>query len=530
MRNQPHHTTRRFTALALSLALLTLMLAPAALAQAADPGPALGTLARLQLNVDNFFKDLVSYMAPVLFFTIGDPEQLLGGANGVPLIVLILFLGGIFFTFRYGFVNLRLFRHAFYVVRGHYDNPEEKGEISHFQALTSALAATVGLGNIAGVAVAITAGGPGAIFWMWFTAFFGMSMKFSCCTLAQMYREVRGADNHVLGGPMVYLREGIKEEYPALAPLGVVFSYLFSVLTICAAFGGGNMFQVNQTYSIAAQTFGLEGEAWFQVLTGLVIAGLVALVVVGGIKRIGKVTSSMVPLMCVGYCLICLFIIGANITHVPGLIGSIFMEAFTGHAVAGGFLGVMIQGMKRAAFSNEAGLGSAAIAHAASKTDEPVREGAVAMLGPFIDTHLVCTMTALAILITGVHEHAEGISGVGVTSAAFMSVWPGFNYFLFVAVAVFAYSTLIGWGYYGERATEHLFGERGLWPYRAAFVGVAVVSPLLNLASVVDFADMMLLSMAFPNIIGMIFLSGKVREVTKDYIRRLDSGEMKAIR
>ncbi|MBI1320299.1 MAG: amino acid carrier protein [Candidatus Hydrogenedens sp.] len=526
MRHLPQRAAQSSLLFRLAITGLLALGALTAHAQEAAEAP-LSAAAQIQQNIDAAFAGIVSKVAPVLFF---DPAMLIGKESGVPLIVLVLFCGGVFFTLRYSFVNIRLFTHAIYVVRGHFDNPEEKGEISHFQALTSALAATVGLGNIAGVAVAITAGGPGAIFWMWFTAFFGMSMKFSCCTLAQMYREVKGRDHHVLGGPMVYLREGIIERYPALAPLGIGFSYLFSVLTICAAFGGGNMFQVNQTYGIMAQTFNLEGEVWFQVICGLVIAGLVALVVVGGIKRIGKVTSAMVPAMCIGYSLICLVIIFANLSHVPELFASIFSEALTGHAAIGGFLGVMVQGMKRAAFSNEAGLGSAAIAHAASKTDEPVREGAVAMLGPFIDTHIVCTMTALAILITGVHENADGVEGVRVTSEAFMTVWPGFNYFLVVAVFVFAYSTLISWGYYGERAAEFLFGEKGLWPYRALFLMVSVVSPLLSLSSVVDFADMMLLSMAFPNIIGMVFLSGKVREATQDYIRRLRSGEMKPIR
>jgi len=487
-------------------------------------------MAATQTAVDEFFAQLVGYMAPVLFVEVPVPFlPAAGDVNGIPLIVLILFLGGFFFTIRYGFINFRLFKHAIYVVRGHFDDPNEKGEISHFQALTSALAATVGLGNIAGVAVAITAGGPGAIFWMWLTAVFGMSMKFSSCTLAQLYREVK-EDGHVLGGPMVYLREGIKEAVPALAPLGIVFSYLFAVLTIGASFGGGNMFQVNQAYAVTAATLGLEGQPWFQVFMGLVIAGLVALVVIGGIKRIGKVTSTLVPVMCAGYVLICLVIIIANVNEVPALVVSIFSSAFSPEAMYGGFLGVLIQGMKRAAFSNEAGLGSAAIAHAAAKTHEPVREGTVAMLGPFIDTIVVCTMTALAILITEAHTNANGVEGIRVTSDAFVSVWSGFNYFQMVSVYIYPYSTLIAWGYYGERATEFLFGEKGLWPYRVLYVLVCVISPMLALSSVVDFADMLLLSMAFPNIIGMIFLSGKVKSLADDYVKRLNSGEMKPVK
>lgn len=494
----------------------------------------------IQKKIDAFFAKLVNnYMAPVMFRQVPVPgyvpsEAIEGGPEepqqGIPVIVLTLALGGIFFTFRYGFINIRLFKHAIYVVRGHFDDEHDKGEITHFQALSSALAATVGLGNIAGVAIAITVGGPGAVFWMWLTAIFGMSLKFSCCTLAQLYRRIDN-DGHVLGGPMVYLYEGLKDTRIfgiSLYPLGVVFSPLFAVLTIGAAFGGGNMFQSNQTHRIAAQVLGFEGQNWFAVLTGLILAFLVAVVVVGGIKRIGEVTSKLVPGMCVGYCLICLILIIANITQVPELIAGIFGNAFTHDAMYGGFLGVLVQGLKRAAFSNEAGIGSAAIAHAAAKTDEPIREGVVAMLGPFIDTIVVCTMTALAILITNSHLDAQGMEGIRVTSRAFESLHPALDYFLLLAVFVFAYSTMIGWGYYGERATEWLArGNMGaIWAYRFVYVFVAAIAPILSLSSVVDFADMMLLSMAFPNIIGMVFLSGKVKVLLADYLRRLNSGEM----
>jgi len=473
----------------------------------------------IQQQIDAVFGWIVgNILAPVLFYNV----------FGVPLIIVVLVSGGIFFSTRYRYINVRMFRHAIDVVRGRYDDPNDPGEISHFKALTSALAATVGLGNIAGVALAITAGGPGAIFWMWLTAFFGMSMKFSSCTLAQVYREV-DEDGHVMGGPMVYLKKGIAEQVPSLAWLGAIFSPLFAVLTIFASFGGGNMFQTNQTYSVISHIAGLDELPIFKPIFGILMAILVGVVIIGGIKRIGDVTSKLVPAMCLGYVAICLLIVIANFSAVPPMFLSIFTQAFSPEAAFGGFIGVLVQGMKRAAFSNEAGLGSAAIAHAAAKTKEPVREGLVAMLGPFIDTIVVCTMTALAILITGAHLGDESGDGVQITARAFETLSPHFTWFLAVAVFVFAYSTLIAWSYYGERAVAYLFGKKAVGPYRIAYVLVAIVGPMLSLGSVVDFADMMLLSMAFPNIIGMLFLSGKVKQMKQDYIARLKSGEIKPL-
>jgi alanine or glycine:cation symporter, AGCS family len=473
----------------------------------------------IQAQIDSVFGWIVdNILAPILFFDVA----------GVPLIIVVLVSGGVFFSTRYRYINVRLFRHAVDVVRGRYDDPDDPGEISHFKALTSALAATVGLGNIAGVALAITAGGPGAIFWMWLTAFFGMSMKFSSCTLAQIYREVDD-DGHVMGGPMVYLKQGIRECAPSMAWVGVIFSPLFAVLTIFASFGGGNMFQTNQTYAVISRVAGLEEYPIFAPIFGIIMATLVGIVIIGGIKRIGDVTSKLVPAMCVGYVGICLVIVLANFTAVPSLLASIVTQAFSPEAAFGGFIGVLVQGMKRAAFSNEAGLGSAAIAHAAAKTHEPVREGLVAMLGPFIDTIVVCTMTALAILITGAHlgDAKEIGDGVQITARAFETLSPHMTWFLAIAVFVFAYSTLIAWSYYGERAVAYLFGKAAVGPYRIAYVLVAIVGPMLSLSSVVDFADMMLLSMAFPNILGMLFLSGKVKKMKRDYINRLKSGEIK---
>ena len=446
---------------------------------------------------------------------------------GVPLIIIVLVIGAVFFTARFSLVNVRLFRHSIDCIRGKFDNPDDKGEISHFKALSSALSATVGLGNIAGVAVAIAAGGPGAVFWMWVVAFCGMNMKFSSCTLSQLYRRIK-PDGSILGGPMVYLDEGLTDVSPRLKPLAKALAIVFSVVTIIACFGGGNMFQGKMTYAISAKVVGRDSDAaaW---IFGVILALLVGVVIIGGIKRIGEVTSRLVPTMCLFYCSVCIIIILANITRVPSLLASIVMQAFSPDAIYGGFLGVLIIGMTRAAFSNEAGIGSAAIAHAAAKTDEPVREGVVAMVGPFIDTIVVCTMTALAILITRVHEGKEvgtTLEGAVLTADAFRSLHSVFAYLLIPAVFIFAYSTMISWSYYGERATEYLVGEGGILPFRIIFCLLVVLGPVLSISNILDFSDLMILSMAFPNIIGMIILSGKVKRLTDDYTARLKSGEM----
>lgn len=442
----------------------------------------------------------------------------------LPLIIFVMVAGGIFFTFRYGFINVRLFKHAIDVIKGKYDNPEDEGEISHFQALTSALSATVGLGNIAGVAVAIQLGGPGAVFWLWIAAFFGMSMKFSSCTFAQLYRRVAD-DGHVLGGPMVYLKEGLTQvrNWPTT---GKIFGSVYAVMCIGASFGGGNMFQGNQTYELLVNQFpSLEGKA---VIVGIVLAILAGIVLLGGIKRIADVTSKLVPAMCIFYVLSCLAIIFTNMSEVPGVFASIFKQAFSPDAMfVGGFIGVLIQGLRRASFSNEAGVGSAAIAHAAAKTKEPVREGVVAMIGPTIDTHLVCTMTSLAILITGTHLRPElANSGAQITAEAFATLGSAMPILLTIAAAIFAYSTIISWSYYGEKSAEYLFGTKAIIPYRVIYVVIVALGPVLSLGTVIEFSDLMLLSMAFPNIIGMMLMSGRVRSMVVDYYTRYKSGQM----
>ncbi|PCJ52036.1 MAG: hypothetical protein COA79_24990 [Planctomycetota bacterium] len=458
------------------------------------------------------------------FYT--DKKILLSRADGVPLLILVLALGGVIFTLLYGFIGFKGVKHSIDVLRGKYDNPDDEGEISHFQALTSALSATVGLGNIGGVAIAVAVGGPGAIFWMWLTALFGMTSKFSSCMFAQVYREVDPKTGAVKGGPMYYLSKGIADLYPSIAWLGKVLAVIFAVFCIFGSLGGGNMYQGNQTYAILSSTFQLEGDKWKWII-GFILAFGVGLVIIGGIKKIGNFTSKVVPFMCIFYVGTCGFIILSHFGDIPGVFVSIFEGAFNfKSALFGGFIGIFIQGVKRAAFSNEAGLGSAAIAHAAAKTDEPVREGMVAMIGPFIDTIIICTMTALTILITKAHLSDAG-AGVLMTNAAFATLGSVFPYLLAIAVFFFAFSSVISWCYYGEKSTEYLFGTGSIRYFRIFFVCCVVLGPVFNLGAVIDFSDAMLLSMAFPNILGGLLLYKKGRVLLKDYWDRYKSGEMK---
>lgn len=477
-----------------------------------------GFLASIDAMVGEY---IVGPIAGVLFWA-----PLAGIGFGLPLILCVMVMGGIFFTFRYSFINVKLFKHSIDVIKGKYDNPDDEGQISHFQALTAALSATVGLGNIAGVAVAIQLGGPGAVFWLWVVAFLGMSMKFSSCTFAQLYREV-DSDGQVLGGPMVYLKQGLAEM--GLGTLGKVFSVMFCIMVIGGSFGGGNLFQANQTYELLAAQFPVFQGTTMAFVVGITLAFLAGVVLIGGITRIANVTSKMVPAMTVFYVVSCAAIVLGNIGEVPALIGSIFTEAFNPSAVyTGGFIGILIQGIKRASFSNEAGVGSAAIVHAAAKTDEPVREGAVAMIGPFIDTHVICTMTSLAILITGAHlDPALAGKGAQITAKAFSSLHPVMPYLLTIATAVFAYSTIISWSYYGEKGWQYLFGKKWILLYKLIFIFIVIAGPLITLKNVIDFSDLMILSMAFPNIIGMMILSKKVVPMAKDYVQRLKAGQMK---
>ena len=495
--------------------------------------------------------------------------------GGVPLIVLWLLLGAIFFTVRMRLVNLWAFAHAVQIVRGKYDDPNEEGEVTHAQALASALSATVGLGNIAGVTVAMTLGGPGAFFWMLLCGFFGMASKFVECTLAQKYRNVDTGDGSVLGGPMRYLSEGIAHKLPGGFGrlFGGTLAAVFAVMCVMASFGGGIMFQANQSAAavvkvvqqgsidrlieieseIAAAAAEENGPRYtelrderreletgvtrlqigIRVGFGLVMAAFVGLVIMGGIKRIGATAAALVPTMCAIYLLACGWIILQNLPEVPRVAASIFTEAFNGRALGGGFVGVLtvaVVGLRRAAFSNEAGIGSAAIAHSAAKTHEPIREGCVAMLGPFLDTIVVCSMTALVILVTGAWDNTEwtierGLEGSALTSEAFRSEIEWFPLVLAVATVLFAFSSIISWSYYGEKASQYLFGRWAIPVYKIAAVICVFVGAIVGLGSIIDFSDMMLLSMAVPNILGCVLLSGEVRRDLMDYWRRFRAGE-----
>lgn len=449
-----------------------------------------------------------------------------------PFIVLFLLLGAIFFTFWYRFINVRGLRHAVNVVRGQYDNPEDVGEITHFQALTSALSATVGLGNIAGVAVAIQLGGPGAVFWMVVTAVFGMTAKFSSCALAQLYRQ-ENKDGSVSGGPMYYLDLGIRSfGGPTFRLLGKTLGVIYAVMVMGGSFGGGNMFQSNQSFAAVSGAFGLpEGS---QYAFGVILAVLVALVIIGGIGRIGAATSRIVPLMVLLYCGASAFILLTHAAELPGALRLMATSAFSDNALWGGAVGVAIMGVRRAAFSNEAGVGSASIAHAAAKTDEPVREGLVAMLGPVIDTIVVCTMTASVVIVTGAWNDPAlaGAQGVQLTNAAFGKSIPWFPYVLSICILLFAYSTMISWSYYGEKGWVYLLdhfggrGQRSVIVYRLLFVFFVFVGAVTQLDQVLEFSDLMILAMALPNIVGGVVLAPRVLPHVRDYWHRYNNGSM----
>ena len=450
----------------------------------------------------------------------------------VPLLVAWLVLGALFFTFRMGFINLRAFGHAINVTRGKYTNPDAhgEGEVSHFQALASALSATVGLGNIAGVAIAISMGGPGATFWMIMAGLLGMSSKFVECTLGQKYREVR-PNGQVMGGAMYYLSRGLKGM--GMEGLGKVLAVLFAILCIGGSLAGGNSFQVNQSLNAVQETIPFFKE--YNWVYGLVMTIGVGVVIIGGIKRIASTAEKIVPSMCAVYVAACLFILFKNAGEIGSAFYAIFDGAFNLRAGFGGLVGVLVVGFQRAAFSNEAGVGSAAIAHSAAKTEYPVREGIVALLEPFIDTIIVCTMTALVIVISGAYpggELAEAAApyvtsnnGAGLTSMVFGTQIGWFPYVLSVAVALFAFSTLISWSYYGERCWAYLFGDGSSLVYKLIFLAFTFIGSVVTSTNILAFGDLMILGMAFPNILGVVLLSGQVKQDLVIYWKRLQSGE-----
>jgi AGCS family alanine or glycine:cation symporter len=495
------------------------------------------------------FRPFATAVSNVVFY----PIQLAG--KEVPIVLIVLLLGALFFTLYFKFANITLMGVATRATNGKYDEIDHSsvdemagdstpggdvfetvkaegvvGEVTHFQALTAALSATVGLGNIAGVAVAIAIGGPGATIWMILAGFLGMSTKLVEATLGVKYREV-GEDGKIYGGPMYYLRKGLKERN--LGGLGKVLAFMFAVFVVGGSFGGGNMFQANQAAAQFKLLFGLESGFVF----GIVMAVLVAIVIIGGIKRIGRVTEKIVPFMAIIYVGAALVIIFMNITIIPTAIGQIWTGAFGDNSLLGGFIGVMIVGFQRAAFSNEAGVGSASIAHAAVKTRFPASEGIVASIGPFVDTVIICTMTALVIIIMNIkgnlfnYANLEGsnvimngtgerLGGVDLTSIAFDSAIPNFSIILTIAVILFAFSSMLSWSYYGIQGWKYLFGKGKAadLTYKLLFLFFVVVGASSSLNSVIDFSDAMIFAMVFPNVIGLLLLAPKVRVELDRYL------------
>jgi len=442
----------------------------------------------------------------------------------LPLVVVWLIVGAVFFTLRFHFVNLRGFRHAIDCVRGRYTRAGETGEISHFQALSAALSATVGLGNIAGVAVAVGLGGPGAVFWMIVAGFLGMSSKFAEVSLAQRYR-IRRPDGHVSGGPMHYLRDGLAElGFPRA---GRALSVVFAFMCIGGSFGGGNMFQANQTFAqiSSPDVLPVLANPEGAVLFGLVLSLLVGIVIIGGIKRIGEVAARLVPFMCLLYLFCGFWILVVHAEQVPHALVTVVGAAFSWEAGAGGFVGSLIQGFRRAAFSNEAGCGSSAIVHSAAKTEEPVREGMVALLEPFIDTVVICTTTALVLVVTGAYAAEGAGEGIQMTSWAFATVFPWFPLLLSFTATLFAYSTMISWSYYGEQCWAYLFGVRSILVYQVLFLLFAWGGAIFAAKAVIAFGDAMILGMAFPNLIGVMLLSGRIKADLDAYQTKLRAGE-----
>lgn len=543
-------------------------------------------------TINDFVQPITDFVAAIVFvafrFSVG------GQSVEVPIVLVILIGGGLYFTLHFRFPNVRYFFTSFSIIRGKYNEPNEVGEVTHFQAFTAALSGTVGLGNIAMVAVAIAIGGPGATFWMIIAGLLGMTLKFVECTLGVKYREVTDA-GIVYGGPMFYLSKGFANMRMLIAGkeyhfgrIGKTLAVLFSISCVLGSLGGGNMVQINQSFKQLNETVALdvhagEGETLlgkevfpkentseaYEVAAlgaagggaagavtlqhvasgekvylstlelesgyvtkplnhlgwavGIVFAVLVGVVIIGGIRSIARVTDKLVPFMCGIYVLAGLFVIAVNIQEVPEAIGKIVRMAFGYKQIAGGMVGVLIVGFRRAAFSNEAGVGSASIAHSAVKTNYPASEGLVALLGPFIDTVLICTMTALVIVISGKYEGASLNDGIATTSSAFSTVIDWFPQLLLLAVILFAFSTMISWSYYGMQAWAYLFGRSKATDllYKGIFCALVVVGATTDLKPLMDFSDACAFLMLFPNMVGLIFLAPVVRHELKVYLAHI---------
>jgi len=462
-----------------------------------------------EFSFQQAFEQFSTALASVVFYSF----QVQGVA--IPVTVLWLMCGAIVFTCYLGFINIRGFRHALRVVRGDFADKNDKGEISQFQALSAALSGTVGTGNIAGVAVAITLGGPGATFWMIVAGFLGMTTKFVECTLAVKYRQIL-PDGTVAGGPMYYIKAAL-EKYN-LPRLGKFLAGFFAVACV---FGSAGFVHVNQGFVQVKTVTGFD-NAW---LFGFIYAVLVALVIVGGIKSIGRVTSKLVPLMCGIYLAAALVIIGLHWQDIPGALLTIVKGAFAPEAAYGGVIGVLIQGFRRAAYSNEAGIGSSPIAHAAARTNDPVSEGFVGLLEPFIDTVVICTISALVIILTGAYLQT-GLDGVQLTSSAFASVFDWFPLVLMVALLLFGYSTVVSWAYYGQKGWGYLFGEHkySIRSYKVLICAVVAMGAVPNVLAVFDFIDSMIFLMAVPNILALYLLLPEVKQDLQLYLRKIAAG------
>ena len=501
-------------------------------------------------KIEAKFKPFATAVSDFVFY----PISIVG--ISVPIVLIVLLLGALFFTLYFNFANIRLMGVAIRAAKGKYDEVDHHsveiaagdptpggdvfesvqsegvvGEVTHFQALTAALSATVGLGNIAGVAVAIAIGGPGATIWMILAGFLGMSTKLVEATLGVKYREV-GEDGKIYGGPMYYLKKGLKEKN--LTGLGKILAFLYAIFVVGGSFGGGNMFQANQAAAQFKLLFGLDSGFLF----GLLMAFLVGVVIIGGIKRIGQVTEKIVPFMGIMFVGASLVIILMNISIIPDAFLQIWNGAFSQNSIVGGVIGVMIVGFQRAAFSNEAGVGSASIAHAAVKTKFPASEGIVASIGPFVDTVVICTMTALVIVVTNLKSNlfeysnldasnnvimngtGKHLGGVDLTSIAFDSAIPNFSILLTIAVILFAFSTMLSWSYYGIQGWKYLFGKSKFVDisYKALFLIFVVVGASSSLGSVIEFSDAMIFAMVFPNIIGLLLLAPKVKIEMSRYL------------
>ena len=488
-------------------------------------------------RINEWFKPIADAWVNIVLYPINFSDEI-----SIPIVLILLVLGAIFFTLRFSFVNITHFSTAIKTVRGEYDNIEnekyesdktkkikEDGEVSHFQALATAVSGTVGLGNIAGVALAIAIGGPGATFWMIVCGLIGMSTKFVECTLGVKYRDV-GSDGTVYGGPMYYLSKGLKEG--GYEKLGKGLAVLFAFLCVGASFGGGNAAQSNQAALQIASILGMDGGSAGTSI-GIILAIIVGIVIIGGIKRIASVTEKIVPFMALIYVLACLFIIFSNFNYIDNAFSLIFKGAFSLQAGFGGLLGVLIVGFQRAAFSNEAGAGSAAIAHSAVKTKYPASEGVVALLEPFIDTVVICTMTALVIIMynsSGIFEYGqdviingEKIEGAVLTSMAFADAIPWFPLVLTIAIILFAISTMISWSYYGLQAWMFLFGKSKISDliYKIIFLLFIVIGAAANMDAVWGFSDAMILALIFPNMIGLFFLFPKVKQELNNYLKAI---------